>query len=106
MIAALHQPLSVGFSSPSEVQIIPAPVQTLAPSFQTLLQSNFGAIGASEKGEENPELSPQPINTPRFRAGGDDPPFPEAHAEYFLVFLNELEAEAPTASLSSWQMSE
>lgn len=47
VIAALHQPLSVGFSSPSEVQIIPAPMQTFAPSFQTLLQSNFGAIGAS-----------------------------------------------------------
>lgn len=44
-----------------------------APSFQTLLQSKFRAIGGRKKGEENPEPSPQPMNTPGFGAGGDPP---------------------------------
>lgn len=44
------------------------------------------------------------MNTPGLELGAT--PLLEAHAEYFPFFLNELEAEAPTASLFSWRMSE
>lgn len=88
MIAALHQPLSVGSSSPSEVPVIPAPMQTFPPSFQTLLRSPTSEqpAGVQKRRGKNPEPSP-PHQPMRFGAGGD-PPFLQKRTRSISSFFS------------------
>lgn len=104
VIAALQQPLSVGFSSSCDVQIKSSPDANFSSLLSKLCFSPSSEQSAGGK-KERKIRSQVPSRLTLRGSGLGATPLLETHAEYFL-FLNELEAEAPTASVFSWQMSE
>lgn len=104
VISALHQPLSVGFSSSCDVQINPAPMQTFSPFLPNSASVQLPSNRRDKKRRGNPEPSPQPMNTAGFGAGGD-PPSGSARGVFPLFFSMNWRPKRQRL-VFSWQMNE